>query len=1124
VNATSNPSARGWLERAVLPGWPIRWEHVLFGGLVIFAVITRFVDLGVRVMSHDESLHVYYSWRFYKGQGYQHTPMMHGPLQFHLIALSYFLFGDSDFTARIPHALASVLTIVALWPWRRYLGRVGTLIAAGLMLISPYMLYYGRYARNEAFVALFGVIMLWAILRYLETGADRYLYWLTLATILHYTAKETSFIYTAQALVFLGLLVLTHALRTSWHRDMRSVFMFALFVTGVLFTFAMLVQIGVQVLLEKGIASEKPLTIMGFHPFAAFFILAGLITLLIAVLVLLFAYDWRRLRALREVHLIVLQLSLILPMLAPLPASLLRGHDVYVDAADVSRADFLINAGFVTLHALLGLGLVLWLWDWRRWWPQALLFWAVFTFFYTSAFTNIAGFGSGIVGSLGYWLAQQGVKRGNQPWYYYLVIHIPIYEYLPALGFLLAGVSQFVARLRSSAFPRAEDAATSEGTQREDARPLAFALLWYWSLTSVIAYTLAGEKMPWLTVHITWPMILTTAWWLARVIQGIPWSEISWTRLGLLFSAMIFFVLSFSRLLSSLLGPHPDMSQGRTLDVLTWWGGLLLFGLVAAFSAVAIARLSQALRLSTLLALATLGFFLVLAGFTWHTAYQATYINYDQANEFLVYAHSAHGVRVAMDQIEAIAFRLYDGRDMPVAYDDAVSWPMSWYFRNYPNQRYYGAEPTRTLRDVPVILVGARNYGKIGPVVGDLYYEIEYIRMVWPMEDYRNLTWERIKNALLDPQMRAALRQIWLHRDFSLYAKIKGRDDLRPSNWNPSDRMRLYIRKDVAAKMWEFGLRPTDLAVEKDPFDERTLTTPPIKAFGQPGVEPGQFQGPRDVAVAADGTLYIADTFNHRIQHIDPETGEVLHLWGGPTDPNAPRPDQLNEPWGIAVGPDGRVYVADTWNHSIKVFSPEGQLLQVWTSYGEGEPTPFWGPRDVAVDADGYVYVTDTGNKRIVVFRTDGTYVTHIGGPGALPGQFDEPVGITVGPDGLIYVADTWNQRIQVLQPLGDGELAAFRTWDVHGWYGQGMENKPYLAVDDLGRVYVTDPEARRVLVFDAQGQPLVAWAGDITQPLGIVNGIAWDATRGVVWVTDATHGRVLAWAVPTDEGAAEQP
>ncbi|MCJ7724136.1 MAG: hypothetical protein MUP03_08390 [Anaerolineales bacterium] len=85
---------------------------MIFFGIIFLAVISRFYDLGAHVMSHDESLHTYFSWLLYKGQGYQHTPMMHGPLQFHLLALSYFLFGVSDFTSRIPAAIFSIATIL----------------------------------------------------------------------------------------------------------------------------------------------------------------------------------------------------------------------------------------------------------------------------------------------------------------------------------------------------------------------------------------------------------------------------------------------------------------------------------------------------------------------------------------------------------------------------------------------------------------------------------------------------------------------------------------------------------------------------------------------------------------------------------------------------------------------------------------------------------------------------------------------------------------------------------------------------------------------------------------------------------------------------------------------------
>jgi hypothetical protein len=83
---TSQPgssSTTSWLDRPLLTSITLNWESLIFAAILILAVITRFYDLGSRVMSHDENSHVYYSWRLSEGQGYQHTPLTHGPLLFH---------------------------------------------------------------------------------------------------------------------------------------------------------------------------------------------------------------------------------------------------------------------------------------------------------------------------------------------------------------------------------------------------------------------------------------------------------------------------------------------------------------------------------------------------------------------------------------------------------------------------------------------------------------------------------------------------------------------------------------------------------------------------------------------------------------------------------------------------------------------------------------------------------------------------------------------------------------------------------------------------------------------------------------------------------------------------------
>jgi predicted membrane-bound mannosyltransferase len=108
----------------------------IFVGLVLLTALTRFAELGTRVMSHDETTHVYFSWQLEQGRGYAHDPLSHGPLQFHLLALFYFLFGDSDFTARVPAAIAGVVAVLIIWPFQRWIGRLSALVTAALIFAS----------------------------------------------------------------------------------------------------------------------------------------------------------------------------------------------------------------------------------------------------------------------------------------------------------------------------------------------------------------------------------------------------------------------------------------------------------------------------------------------------------------------------------------------------------------------------------------------------------------------------------------------------------------------------------------------------------------------------------------------------------------------------------------------------------------------------------------------------------------------------------------------------------------------------------------------------------------------------------------------------------------------------
>jgi DNA-binding beta-propeller fold protein YncE len=475
-------------------------------------------------------------------------------------------------------------------------------------------------------------------------------------------------------------------------------------------------------------------------------------------------------------------------------------------------------------------------------------------------------------------------------------------------------------------------------------------------------------------------------------------------------------------------------------------------------------------------------------------------------------------VKELMNQVDEISIRTTDGYALAVAHDG--EYPFWWYLRNYPNATYYGQNPTRSLREIPVIIVGEGNFGKIEPVVGQGYNRFDYIRLWWPNQDYFNLTLERVINALTDSEMRAALFQIWLNRDYTKYGEVTGKDMSFP-NWNPSARMRLYIRKDIVSQLWNYGVLPTAEEIVIDPYDGKQVELEAEIVIGAPGTEAGQFQRPRGIALAPDGSIYIADTENNRIQHITPD-GSVLHVWGqfGDSATGQALGGTFNQPWGIAVGPDGSVFVADTWNHRIQKFSPEGEFVLMWGYFGQAEqPDAFWGPRDVAVDDEGRVFVTDTGNKRVVVFDGQGNFISEFGTVGLSPGEFDEPVGIDVGQDGRVYVADTWNQRVQIFDELG-GNFQVVRYWDVIGWFGQSLENKPFIAVNEDGHVFVTDPEGYRVLEFLNNGDIVKYWGDFGTGPgnFGLAGAVAVDELGGV-WVTDAGNSRVMYFDLVDQSG-----
>ncbi|MEJ5314307.1 MULTISPECIES: glycosyltransferase family 39 protein [Anaerolinea] len=1149
-------SSQHWLDRPLFsPSNPIRVETIFITLILLLTILSRFVMLGERVMSHDEVNHVWPSHDLFMGRGYAHNPVTHGPFQFHIVAFTYFLFGDNDFTSRVPAALFSTAAVAfVLFGFRRYLGRTGALIAGLLFLISPYMMYYGRYTRNEGFIELYGVVMLYAVLRHMDKGDKLSLYLLTASIVMHFVTKETAYIYVAQLLVFLLLLFLAEIFRAEGEHLRRSTTILALFGVAL---FLIFLAIG------YGVLTAKPATASSAGPTPASTKVAVELALVLGALIsggaglafLIQDLGWNQLKQLRSFNLLLLTGTLILPQLTAFPVKMLGG-----DPLDYTSASGrLMTGGFLIFLFLLSAGLGI-LWNWKLWLKNAFLFYAVYIFFYTTMFTYTNGFFSGIVGSLGYWLSQQGENRGTQPIYYFALVQLPVYEYLGILGTILAvyfaakykkfahrpGISPAEEPADSLISRKEEEIASQASNDKEISRlveqettpeiPSPFSLttfyekaqplpvllfLVYWGITSLIAFSIAGEKMPWLTVHITLGFLLAGGWGIGYLIDTTRWKDVlrpeGWIGLAIL----PVFLTSTSMALGSVLGSNPPFA-GNSLTQLQATGQFLLSTITALATLAGIIYVFRNWETRQVLRLGTLTVFAILTILTARAAYRASFINYDYPTEYLVYAHAAPGPKQVLKQVEEISQRLTKGRNLVVAYSGDANYPFIWYLRYYPNARAFGSQPTRDLREAAVIIAGEDVFNKIDPVVGDNYIQFEYMRLWWPMEDYKNLTWERIRNAITSADYRAALWDIWLNRDYRKYAQLTNRTDLTLENWSPAARMRLYIRKDVIGKMWEYGIPPQAIeeTTPEDPYQAGMINLTPDRVIGASGTNPGEFQAPRGMAIAPDGTLYVADSRNHRIQHFSAD-GTLLHQWGTFADQSqgdAPG-GTFNEPWDVAVGLDGTVFVTDTWNHRIQAFTPDGTFLRMWGYFGQAEtPDAFWGPRGLAIDQRGRVYVTDTGNKRVAIFEPNGTFVAQFGTAGLDIGQFDEPVGIAIDRDGLVYIADTWNQRVQVFVPDASGTVfTPIRQWEIVGWYGQSLENKPFLKVSPVnGHVFVTDPEGYRVLEFNSDGRFVRGWGYYSTNydGFGLASGIAIDA-EGKVWVSDGANNRLLRFTLP---------
>jgi uncharacterized protein (TIGR03663 family) len=502
----------GFIRGVTIEGW--LWVAVL--GL---ASVLRIWGMGDKPLHHDESMHAFFSLTFARNPAsYVYDPLLHGPFQFHavgfvfdLILAAQWLFhvgglaGSpwiNDTTARIVPVLFGIGIVALPIGLRRELGRAGALVAGLLLAVSPSFVYFSRFLREDIYFNFFMFAMVVCAVRFARERSTGWLIALAASFVLAYATFEGIFLTMLIFIAYLvGLLLWEFAeiladrlpITLTWRERIfftrAGLFLAAAAIGSTLAYIGLntLHSISAYVTAHKQESDTKELQLETNTVNVVLWISITIAVVVICVLLWQMFYE---------------------PPDPRMGADEMAAPPRFVDV--VARAFAAPGRWAANARAALDpdrqpfLRLLLRV-NWVQWFVALVVGWMLFA----ALFWVIPGpggqatdwgqgfrlgIGHGIWQGLYYWLQQQEVARGGQPWYYYLLL-IPLYEQLVVV-FGLAGL--VYALIRPNRF--------------------RLFLVW-WFVGSLALYSWAGEKMPWLSIQLLLPLLLLAAVLFNRVYE-----------------------------------------------------------------------------------------------------------------------------------------------------------------------------------------------------------------------------------------------------------------------------------------------------------------------------------------------------------------------------------------------------------------------------------------------------------------------------------------------------------------------------------------------------------------------------------------------------------------------------
>jgi DNA-binding beta-propeller fold protein YncE len=287
------------------------------------------------------------------------------------------------------------------------------------------------------------------------------------------------------------------------------------------------------------------------------------------------------------------------------------------------------------------------------------------------------------------------------------------------------------------------------------------------------------------------------------------------------------------------------------------------------------------------------------------------------------------------------------------------------------------------------------------------------------------------------------------------------------------------------------------------------------EVIGGRGHLAGQFHFPTGIALDWSGVLYVADSYNHRIQRITPSGG--VALIGGRGSGRG----QFLSPQGVVTDRASAFFVVEQGNNRVQKFSAQGVLEFAFGRSGRGVEA-LSSPMDIAI-APGTqdIYVADTGNSRVQRYDREGNFLASIGAAGGVYPPLVSPQSIAIDADDNLYVADTFAHQIVQYDPLGRlvGRLAAGKwnepravAWDRSGLLHVADAAMMERSLEPVGRLRSIDLPAGRI--WDTARS--LNGMGTLKRPSGLAVSWASDPdlmaqpSHGEIYVADTMNHRIL--------------